>query len=106
MKIFQAQPTAERPTAPSNVAYGSDPVFQRYSRQDRSCSVSGPTHVLGTGLKGANSGLCRRSPNAIYGIFRWEPLNGHSGLMFAALMIGHHFSISALCKAPSACGVC
>ena len=22
MKIFQAQPTAERPTAPSNVAYG------------------------------------------------------------------------------------
>src|SRR5262245_23700155 len=26
--------------------------------------------------------------------------------MFAALMIGHHFSISALCCAPSASGVC
>jgi hypothetical protein len=30
----------------------------------------------------------------------------HSGLMFAALMIGHHFSISAFCSAPSAAGVC
>jgi len=27
-------------------------------------------------------------------------------LMLAALRIGHHFSISALCKAPSASGVC
>ena len=26
--------------------------------------------------------------------------------MFAALMIGHHFSISAFCSAPSASGVC
>src|SRR5580704_189114 len=30
----------------------------------------------------------------------------YSVLMFAALMIGHHFSISALCKARSASGVC
>jgi hypothetical protein len=30
----------------------------------------------------------------------------HSPLMFAALMIGHHFSISAFCSAPSASGVC
>jgi hypothetical protein len=29
----------------------------------------------------------------------------HSALMFAALMIGHHFSTSALWKAPSASGV-
>jgi hypothetical protein len=29
-----------------------------------------------------------------------------SALMFAALMIGHHFSISALCCAASASGVC
>src|SRR5436309_15981945 len=29
-----------------------------------------------------------------------------SGLTLAALMIGHHFSISALWKAPSASGVC
>jgi hypothetical protein len=26
--------------------------------------------------------------------------------MFAVLMIGHHFSISAFCKAASAAGVC
>jgi hypothetical protein len=30
----------------------------------------------------------------------------YSPLMLAALMIGHHFSISALCNAPSASGVC
>jgi hypothetical protein len=30
----------------------------------------------------------------------------HSPLIFAALMIGHHFSISAFCKEPSASGVC
>jgi hypothetical protein len=30
----------------------------------------------------------------------------HSALMFAALMIGHHFSISAFCWAASASGVC
>jgi hypothetical protein len=30
----------------------------------------------------------------------------HSPLMPAALMIGHHFSISAFCNAPSAAGVC
>ncbi len=29
----------------------------------------------------------------------------HSGLMFAALMIGHHFAASALCQALSASGV-
>ena len=28
----------------------------------------------------------------------------HSPRMFAALMIGHHFSISAFCRSPSACG--
>src|SRR5262249_13643809 len=32
--------------------------------------------------------------------------DGYSALMPAALMIGHHFSISALCRAPSASGVC
>src|SRR4029077_17089840 len=32
---------------------------------------------------------------------------GHySSLMFADLMMGHHLSISALCSAPSASGVC
>jgi hypothetical protein len=30
----------------------------------------------------------------------------HSPLILAALMIGHHFSISALCRLASACGVC
>ena len=30
----------------------------------------------------------------------------HSALMFAALMIGHHFSISALWYAPRASAVC
>src|SRR5215469_13986415 len=30
----------------------------------------------------------------------------YSALMFAALMIGHHFSISAFCCAASASGVC
>jgi hypothetical protein len=30
----------------------------------------------------------------------------HSALMPAALMIGHHFSISAFCNLPSASGVC
>jgi hypothetical protein len=30
----------------------------------------------------------------------------HSLLMFADRMIGHHFSISALCNVPSASGVC
>src|SRR6516164_153434 len=30
----------------------------------------------------------------------------HSALIPAALMIGHHFSISAFCKARSASGVC
>jgi hypothetical protein len=30
----------------------------------------------------------------------------HSDLMFAALMIGHHFSISAFWKPASASGVC
>ena len=30
----------------------------------------------------------------------------HSPLMCAAVMMGHHFSISALWKAPSASGVC
>jgi hypothetical protein len=30
----------------------------------------------------------------------------HSALMFAALMIGHHFSISAFCWAASASRVC
>ena len=31
---------------------------------------------------------------------------GHSPLMFAALMIGHHLLISAFCNAPSTSGVC
>src|SRR5437660_4290246 len=30
----------------------------------------------------------------------------HSALILAALIIGHHFSISALCRLASACGVC
>ena len=30
----------------------------------------------------------------------------HSPLIFAALTMGHHFSISAFCNAPSASGVC
>ena len=30
----------------------------------------------------------------------------HSPFMFASLMIGHHLSISARCKAASASGVC
>src|SRR5262245_48090660 len=30
----------------------------------------------------------------------------HSPLIFADLIIGHHFSISALCNAASASGVC
>ena len=72
----------------------------------RFAPVTGPNGMTLRCRRSANSGLCRRSRNGVYGIFRWEPLNGHSGLMFAALMIGHHFSISALCKAPSACGVC
>jgi len=33
-------------------------------------------------------------------------LPGHSPLIFAALMMGHHFSMSAFCSAPSASGVC
>ena len=32
MKIFQAQPTAERPTAPSNVAYGSTSAVSGFLR--------------------------------------------------------------------------
>jgi hypothetical protein len=32
------------------------PGLQRYSQQDRSCSVSGPTHVIATGLTGARTG--------------------------------------------------
>ena len=32
-------------------------------------------------------------------------LRGHCVLMPAALMSGHHFSISAFCSAPSASGV-
>src|SRR5262249_31342097 len=36
-----------------------------------------------------------------YGISR-----RYSGLIFAALMIGHHFSISAFCRSASAAGVC
>jgi len=43
----------------------------------------------------------RHSPNDSYGIIR-----GHSALMPAALMIGHHFSISTFCNVASACGVC
>ena len=35
-----------------------------------------------------------------------DPSIAHSALMPAALMIGHHFSISAFCQAPSASGVC
>ena len=35
-----------------------------------------------------------------------SPHADHSLLIFAALMIGHHFSISALWKVPSASGVC
>ena len=31
---------------------------------------------------------------------------GQSALMPAALMIGHHFSISTFCNVASACGVC
>ena len=30
----------------------------------------------------------------------------HSALMLAALISGHHFSISAFWNAPSACGLC
>jgi hypothetical protein len=33
-------------------------------------------------------------------------VQSYSALMFAALTIGHHFSISAFWNAPSACGVC
>src|SRR5215471_12823835 len=33
-------------------------------------------------------------------------LMSYSALMLADLMIGHHFSISAFWKAPSAAGVC
>src|SRR5262249_19658995 len=36
------------------------------------------------------------------GLVRGDP----SALMLAALIIGHHFSISACCCAASACGVC
>jgi hypothetical protein len=30
----------------------------------------------------------------------------YSALMLAALIMGHHFSMSAFCKAPSRAGVC
>jgi hypothetical protein len=41
-------------------------------------------------------------------VFCWlmEPQLRHSLLRFAALMMGHHFPISAFCNAPRASGVC
>jgi hypothetical protein len=44
--------------------------------------------------KSANSGHCRHSPNERYGM--WAEARRYSALMLAALMIGHHLSISAL----------
>jgi hypothetical protein len=37
---------------------------------------------------------------------KWCNAKGHSPLMLAASMTGHLFSISALCSAPTASGVC
>src|SRR5207244_4475618 len=64
----------------------------------------------GTGLCGAPSTRWRRPArigdmNGKYGMSRRQCLD-HSALMLAALMIGHHFSISALWKVASASGVC
>ena len=59
-----------QPANQSESGPGPDPVFQRYSRQDRSCSVSGPTHVLGAGLKGAMTRLMHRSNDEAMSSFR------------------------------------
>ena len=52
------------------------------------------------------SGAVRHQPASenLHRIGSWAPF--YSDLIFAALMIGHHFSISALWQAPSAFGVC
>src|SRR6516225_7125963 len=52
-----------------------------------------------------HSALCQKQTSR----FSFEHLVGaclYSALMPAALIIGHHFAISAFCNAPSASGVC
>jgi len=53
------------------------------------------------GLSWSQSDPNRNSTNG-----KWCNAKVHSPLMLAALMVGHHFSISALCSAPTASGVC
>jgi hypothetical protein len=71
------------PRAPSHAVH----------RKDELCQV--------TVVVGPRTNAKPHSLNDSYGIIR-----GHSALMPAALMIGHHFSISTFCNVASACGVC
>jgi|SRR5215475_9023798 hypothetical protein len=81
----------------ADVACGSI-APDRYDRDARPMSASPPIavkhwHRSETPLR-ASSGHCRRSLIERYGM--WAEARRYSALMLAALMIGHHLSISAL----------
>ena len=72
------------------------------SGHERICGAPHQARVADTSA--ATIAGCLRCPRA-------EAIHGgssayHSGLIPAALIMGHHLSISALCRAASASGVC
>ena len=96
-----AKPTALRfgadPSHPTR-GQGGGPSFPKPGRD-------APLRWQGSAQPRGNAGPGRRWFLRLMGGSFIETLP-HSALMFAALMIGHHFSISDFCSAASTAGVC
>ena len=101
------QPRKSRPShpAPTFVTIAKRPLYRaRDGRAYKDDLPDGTSEIL---TAPATSDFARRPvlsegfASSLYG-----KLSHHSALIWAALMIGHHFSISAFCKAPRACGPC
>src|SRR5262249_40748701 len=80
---------------------------KREQKSDRTASVAHFISVVGEATKFCVDSVAARSPTGSASVDRSATDRGaaHSPRIPAALISGHHLSISAWCKAASACGV-
>ena len=84
--------------------------FLRSGATSRICDELAPLQLIELHPIPANQIAAYRMRTAFSRIcilaWRMRLIPDHSGLIPAALIMGHHLSISALCRAASASGVC
>ena len=90
---------SRRPSCASSLAANTRRTAARFSRLTNGCAWNAVSAFANCG-RGVALQSCANNAHR----HPVRPL--HCALMFAAFMIGHHFSISAFCNAPSTSGVC